>query len=322
MSHEGARRVNEGEHDALKGKTMFTSPRFAKTEAKLHAKKIETQLRRRKAPIVEPLPLHNVATAMWIAVVAGLMSIAGLACFLVARMIDPTAQMFAGRTTPLSTLLFCGFITLVLSLALCLVAVAVLFGGMWCESHLREMKEGKYLARWTCTKDEWRAFVENEIIDLRSWPIATVIFGAFFGFMCGFKSLSAWPVQTPTSTVYSTAVGIFFGFLAAAWILGKIIQVVQHKSLNARRQTPEAAIMGLTGLYFNKQFHAYKMPNYWLHEFRFIQKGELHLFEFQFKQPAERGFNYIDVRIPIPAAKLAEAECVFWMIKRFTGAGE
>lgn len=306
----------------LKGKTMLTSPPTTKPDHKLPIEKLEAQLRQRKAPIAEPLPLHNTTVAKWFGVAAGLMFIAGYACFPIARMIDPAAKIFADNGTTASALLICGFITCCLSLAMGMVAMILLLCSAWCQTYLREMKEGIYYARWTCTKEEWQTYVDDEINDLRGWPRAASIFFSIVGLVCGFVSVSAWPVQTPTSTVYLTAVGVFFGFMAAGWIFGKTLQMFQHRSLHARRESPEAPIIGLTGFYFNKQLHVYRMPGRRLHKFKFSQKGELHLFEFQFQQMVENGYDYQDVRIPIPATKLAEAECVYWMIRRSTGLGE
>lgn len=292
---------------------------MTKTDFKLTAKELDAQLRLRKAPITERLPLRIVAVAKWIAVTAGLVFIAGCACFPVARMIDPAAEISADAPTTASAILICGAGVCIFCLAMGLFALLIRLAGAWDEMHLREFKQGIYYARWTCSKDEWQDYIDYEIYDLRGWPLACTIFCSFFGLTLGLCSLSSWSAQTPTSTIYLTAVGIFFGFMATGWILGKFIQWCNHKSLSARRGTPEVAIIGLSGFYFNKRFHDFKTIGRRLRKFKFSQQGELHLFEFQFKLRVENGDDYHDVRIPIPATKLREADAVYWMIRCSAG---
>jgi len=43
------------------------------------------------------------------------------------------------------------------------------------------------------------------------------------------------------------------------------------------------------GFYFTRYFHAYKMPGCCLNTLKFRRKGQLYLFEFQFKQRIKNG---------------------------------
>jgi len=281
--------------------------------------KLDAQLRSRKAPIAEPLPLHNGAIAAWAGVAAGLTLVAGLACLQIAKWIDPAVKFSKDEPTTASVLLSSALVAFILSLSMVLFAVGILYCGEWCNTQLREIKKGIYYARWTCTAEEWRAYIDNETAGLQGWPIASAASALVVGLVAGLFSVRVWPLAAPTSTVYLAIVGIILGFMAAGWTLGTIIKVLMQKSLEARRATPEAPIIGLTGFYFNRQFHAYKMPARCLHTLTFRRKGRLYMFEFQFKQRAKSGYCYIDVSIPIPVGKLAEAKRLYWMIKKTAG---
>lgn len=298
---------------------MCTLPPTTPADRELITAKFDAQLQSRKAPIAESLPIHNTAIAKWAAVASGLILVAGLACLQIAKWIDPAVKFAEDSPTTASMLLFSGSVAFIVSLAMILVAVIFLCCGAWCETHLREIKNGIYYARWTCSAEEWRAYIDNETADLQGLPFYSAMSASVVGLSAGLLSVLVWPLDTPTSTVYLAMVGVLLGFLAAGWTLGTIIKGLLHKSLDARRATPEAPIIGLTGFYFNRQFHAYRMPGRCLNKLTFRRKGQLYLFEFQFKQQIKNGYCYIDVRIPIPVGKLAEAKRVYKMIKKTAG---
>ena len=298
---------------------MRTLPPATPSDLELTNAKLDVQLRSRKAPIAEPLPIHNGNIAKWAGVAAGLTLAAGLACLQIAESIDPAVEFSKDSPTTALVLLISGLVAFIVSFSMVLFAVGILYCGAWCKTHLREIKTGIYYARWTCTAEEWRAYIDNETAGLRGWPSGGAASASVVGLVAALFSVPLWPLDAPTSTVYLAVVGIFLGFMAAGWTLGTIIRVLMQKSLEARRATPEAPIIGLTGFYFNRQFHAYKMPARCLHKLTFRRKGRLYLFEFQFKQRVKRGYCYIDVRIPIPVGKLAEAKRVYRMIQKTAG---
>ncbi len=298
---------------------MRTLPPTTPSDLELTTAKLDAQLRSRKAPIAEPLPIHNGVIAKWAGVAAGLILVAGLACLQIAKWIDPAVKFSDDAPTTASVLLISGLVVFIVSHSMVLFAVIILYCGTWCETHLREIKKGIYLARWKCTAEEWQTYIDNETAGLQGLPFGSAASASVVGLVAGLVSVCVWPLDTPTSTVYLAVVGILLGFMAAGWTLGTITQVLMQKSLDARRATPEAPIIGLTGFYFNRKFHAYKMPGCWLNMLTFTRKGRLYLFEFQFKQRVKKGYCYLDVRIPIPVAKLAEAKRAYWMIKKTAG---
>lgn len=301
------------------GKRMRTMPPTTLSDLQLTTAKLDAQLRSRKAPIAEPLPIYNSVISKWAGVAAVLILVGGLACLQTAKWIDPAVRFSDDAPSTASVLFVSGLVAIIVSLSMVLFAVIVLCCGLWSETHLREIKQGVYLARWTCTAEEWQTYIDNETLDLQRWPFGSAVFFSLVGLVVGFISVCGWPLDAPTSTVYTVSVGIFLGFMATGWALGTIVKLLLQKSLDARRVTPEAPIIGLTGFYFNRQFHAYKMPGRCLNTLKFRRKGRLYLFEFQFKQRIKNGDCYIDVRIPIPAEKLVEAKRVYWMIKKTAG---
>lgn len=317
----GSLPVEGEEPDLSKGNAMLASPPKTKTDLQLANAELDAELQLRKAPLAEPLPQRNNVIAKWLGIAAVLMFAAGFACLPIAKMIDPTAEIIGEKGINASVPFVCTLVAFSLSFTLGLIAVVVLLTCLWFKTHLREIKEGIYYSRWISTEEEWQAYIDHETTNLEFLPWRGAIVTSVVGLTSGLISIFVWPAATPTATVYLTTVGIIFGFATAGWSIGKTSQVVQRISLDARRRTPEAAIIGLSGLYFNKQFHPYKIIGSRLHKFTFLRKGKLYMFEFQFEQTARnrQGYVHFDVRVPIPAAKLAEAKRVYRIIRRSTG---
>ncbi|MEM7457132.1 MAG: hypothetical protein AAF456_22510 [Planctomycetota bacterium] len=272
-----------------------------------------------KQPLKDPLPLRNNAAVFVMLILGGLAHIGGVIAAIIGHQIDPDATMTSMDGTLASNLMSGGMFAMLFGTSMVIAAFVTYLCGLIAAGQMRDLRNGKYFAKWVCTEARkwvctearWNAYVEGQEKAGDRYPVNGLSYGIVVGLMAGFTSAVILPLESTTNVVAVTVFGVLISVSLMGYAIGWICRFASRSSLAKRKNRPEPAVIGVSGLYFDRSYREYNgFGGEGLKRLTLKRTNGLIQMVFKFKVKTRSLYMMVEQIVPVPEDKLEEAKAI------------